>query len=242
MVLASPPSTAYAAEVDRLAQSLRRGLDATGRPDHSLLAEHVRRAADDKAALAAVRVLGPDAFAPALLAGTRPHPLDHQVVAEALRLFPATAQDPVEALCLAQAQGLLVARWSTNGLGGPRPGVEAQAVCAAQAHADWGEWSRRMVWLSPLAWPTVPGPVTDLALARVGDLERGLVRAMLRRDQPTAARLARWVAFGQARGADTALELEPVLRHLTQLTGGGARVLLDIEIARRLVAPEERTG
>ncbi|MFE6402597.1 hypothetical protein [Streptomyces alboflavus] len=86
--------TAYAASAADLAV---RALDALrGIGGTAMVAEHVERADDPKAALAAIRVVGADAFAPYLLADAVFHPQDAAAVTQSFALFPppVTTPDP----------------------------------------------------------------------------------------------------------------------------------------------------
>ncbi|MGV9279673.1 hypothetical protein [Streptomyces sp. NPDC003730] len=226
---------AYAAAVQDVARRLHRTL-YEGRHREPVLAQSVRQAGRNRVSvLAAVRVLGPDALAPALLVGTSPHPEDRDVVAETLLTFPPAREDPVEATCLAHAQQTL-AEEPVRPACEEAHAAQRSFVTESERDTDWCAWAERMARLSPLAWPTLAGQVADRARERVADVERGLTRSMLRRDYASAARLARWAALTQALGTRSGLELEPLLRHLGELGGGTARVLLDVGIARRLSA------
>ncbi|MER5768740.1 hypothetical protein [Streptomyces sp. NPDC001985] len=210
-----------------------------GREDSPGLAVHVQEAMDAKAALAAVRVLGPDLFAPALSASVPVAPGDREVVAEALRVFPPEPDDPPEAACLGRATITLLSQCghepvvTLDSAAGAAPGGAPPAA----EHPHWRPWAQRMAQLSPLALPGVRGPVSEQAIRRVLALNRGLARSMLRRDYPTAARLARWVALADSRGAVLpGTDIETVVEHLELCGAVGARTVLDTAIARRLIA------
>lgn len=97
----------------------------------------------------------------------------------------------------------------------------------------WPVWSATLSRLSVLALPAVDGPVREQVRRRRRDTRRGLVRAMLRQDYLSAARLARWLAL------DAALSPEPLLAaalsHLELFTAPPPRVRLEIALARRLL-------
>ncbi|MDT0346186.1 hypothetical protein [Streptomyces litchfieldiae] len=233
------PLADYAVAVEDLAGRVLaalRGVQDTPGP-----AAHVAEAPDIKAALAAVRVLGPDVFAPALLAGVPPGPDDLTTVTEALRVFPPAPGDPPEVARLTRATVALLARH-----GGEVPAVEDGIPSPApedDADPPWRAWSLTMARLAPLTLPGAAGPLGDRAGRRALDLSRGLARSLMRRDYPTAARLARWVALARARGATAGLDIEPVVRHLELCGGGSARTALDITIARLLIPDRgERPG
>jgi hypothetical protein len=87
--------------------------------------------------------------------------------------------------------------------------------------------------LAPLALPGLGDPFKVSVRRRSHDVARGVVRAMLRRDHPTAARLARWLALAEHHGGAAVLDLLAVLDHL-DLEATEARTALDTAIARRL--------
>ncbi|MEV6424546.1 hypothetical protein [Streptomyces sp. NPDC051662] len=225
----APPAD-YAAAVDSLAGHVLDALRNVRNPPG--LAVHVARAADTQAALAAVRVLGPDVFAPALLTGIPFGPADRQVVAEALRVFPPSPDDPPEAIRLGRATAALLARFDGTGAAVP----DAHDLSAAETDGDWCTWARWMARLSPLALPDLAGPVSEQAARRTLDLNRGLTRSMLRRDYPTAARLARWVALAPSAVAVPGMDIAAVVTHLELCGATGVRTLVNTAIARLLIA------
>lgn len=243
------PRTEYAAAVESLAGRVLGALRGAG--GAVVVARQVEQAPDPKAALAAVRVLGPDVFAPALLAGAPFGPDDAQAVTESFRVFPPAPDAAPEAVWRDRTTAHLLARY-----GGASPedlpaalGVPARPAAGDRGLTDpeprpgpgpggadgaWRAWSLRMAQLSPLALPGVDGPVHAAALRRTRDLARGAGRAMLRRDHPTAARLVRWLAFAVHRGDRPALDVAAVVRHIELHGGSDARTALDTEVARRL--------
>lgn len=184
---------------------------------------------DPKTVLAAVRVVGPDLFAPALLAGAPFAPDDRAAVEEAFRVFPPAPGDAPEVALRDRATLALLARH------GGSPPVPAMRVPVPEeldaGWREWREWSARMARLSPLALPGLDTRVHDQADRRVRCLSRGTTRAMLRRDHPTAARLARWLALSQSRGVAPDMDVGAVLG-LLEVCGGSARTALDLAIAR----------
>ncbi|MFH0243045.1 hypothetical protein ACGRHY_11520 [Streptomyces sp. HK10] len=249
----TPSRTDYAAAVESLADRVLGALRGAGDP--AVVASQVDEAPDPKVALAAVRVLGPDVFAPALLAGAPFGPGDARAVAESLRIFPPAPDAAPEAAWRDWTTVRLLARY-----GGGSPdstftdtlGVREPAPPGGMDFPDspgspgfsWRELSLSMAQLSPLALPNVDGPVHETALGRLRDLSRGTARAMLRRDYPTAARLARWLARAPHRGARPDLDTAAVVRHLELHCGGGGRTALDTAVARGLLdrSPPQRPG
>ncbi|GAA3615482.1 hypothetical protein ACG5V6_17110 [Streptomyces chitinivorans] len=235
----TPSRTDYAAAVESLADRVLGALRGAGDP--AVVASQVDEAPDPKVALAAVRVLGPDVFAPALLAGAPFGPGDARAVAESLRIFPPAPNATPEAAWRDWTTVRLLARYG-GGSPGDTPtdtpedtlGVREPAPPGG-AGSSWRELSLSMAQLSPLALPNVDGPVHEAALDRLCDLSRGAARAMLRRDYPTAARLARWLACALHRGARPDLDTAALVRHLELHCGGGGRTALDTAVARGLL-------
>ncbi|MFP8959701.1 hypothetical protein ACLIYP_03870 [Streptomyces nanhaiensis] len=248
----TPSRTDYAAAVEGLADRVLGALRGAGDPavDPAVVASQVDEAPDPKVALAAVRVLGPDVFAPALLAGVPFGPGDARAVAESLRIFPPAPDAAPEAAWRDWTTVRLLARYGggspdstftdtpedTLGVREPAPpGGTGPAGSPGSPGPSWRDLSLSMAQLSPLALPNVDGPVHETALDRLRDLSRGTARAMLRRDYPTAARLARWLACALHRGARPDLDTAAVVRHLELHCGGGGRTALDTAVARGLL-------
>ncbi|MEV0123650.1 hypothetical protein AB0I16_19325 [Streptomyces sp. NPDC050703] len=234
--------TAYAASAADLAV---RVLDALrGTEDAALVARHVEEAADPKAALAAIRVVGADLFAPHLLADAVLLPEDAMAVVQSFTVFPppvtvppAPPAGPAEPWIAAwrdRATATLLARFS----GGEALVPEPLGAPVAE-EPDWQRWSVRMGQLSPLALPGLDGPVHTAARNAPLALARGACRAVLRRDFPTAMRITRWLALLAAEGARPPIDPAPLVEHL-RLLGGGPRLALDAAIAGRLLAPARR--
>ncbi|MFH8990436.1 hypothetical protein [Streptomyces sp. NPDC017940] len=278
---------AYAASAADLAL---RALDALrGVGGTAMVADHVEQADDPKAALAAVRIVGADLFAPCLLADAAFQPADAAAVAQSFAVFPPPVstpppppEGPAEPWLAAWrdwATAALLARFAGTGTSGPhtagaaadgpsaddggpesalatdiggalapQPGVAPEPeeadgagvgpTGASVPDATWQTWSVRMGQLSPLALPGLDGPVHTTARAAPLALARGATRAVLRRDFPTAARIARWLALLAAEGRRLPLDPVPLVVHLG-LHGGGPRLALDVAIARRLLAVED---
>ncbi|MGW6275525.1 hypothetical protein [Streptomyces sp. NPDC055060] len=126
------PEAAYtgsAADLALRALDALRGIGGT-----ATIAEHVEKADDPRAALAAIRVVGADTFAPYLLAEAVFHPQDAAAVTRSFEVFPppATAPAPPPA---GPAEPWLVAwrDWATTALltrfaqAGPEPAPGATA-------------------------------------------------------------------------------------------------------------------
>ncbi|NGN62424.1 hypothetical protein G5C51_00660 [Streptomyces sp. A7024] len=237
MSLPHPASgQAVASASESLADCLHQALQSG--QIHGVLPAFLGAAEQESTALAAVRVLGPDAVAPTLLSGYAPDGGDRWVLERALAVHPCDDAAPAEARCLGEAQAVL----ADPGAGTTANAPWSQAECVAAASgAAWRIWAQRQALLAPLAWPGLGGPVADSVGERAADIGRGLVRAVLRRDLPTAARLARWAVIAQLRGADTGLGSHGVakaVRHIALCGGDDARMALDTAIVRRLVARE----
>ncbi|WBB61209.1 hypothetical protein O7599_01215 [Streptomyces sp. WMMC500] len=207
----------------------------------------------DTAALAAVRVLGPDLFAPALFCRQPLPQPDRETLGSALRLFPPRPGDSTEARWRDRTTAALLARGSARSLTAlPYAGEEGERAGLAEVveiagivedaedtELSWQERSQRMARLAPLALPEVDGPYQQRACRHVRALSRGATRSLMRRDYPTAARLVRWLALARSRGAQPALDLPTALDHLRLWGAPSARTALDLAIARRLLATTE---
>ncbi|ROR46037.1 hypothetical protein [Kitasatospora cineracea] len=229
----TPLRDEYAAAVEHLA---RRTLDAlrdgTAPPPGEAAGETAPRSL-----LAAARVLGPDLFAPRLLAGAAPDGPTAALLAEARRTLPAPAA-PTEraALVIAWqdwAASRLLAR-TPHGDSAPAPA--APPDLPGPADTGWQTWSVLMSQLAQLALPGLDGPVHESARAHSLELARGTVRSLLRHDLTTAARLARWLALAAAEGRPPRLEVGPVLDRVRLAGDGSARTALGLAVAHRLLA------
>ncbi|WP_406293943.1 hypothetical protein OG948_04215 [Embleya sp. NBC_00888] len=194
---------------------------------------------DRDADLPGLRVLGSDAFAPHVLRGT-PLPADQaEAAARAFDLFPPdTLGASPETAWIITWRDWATARTLTRfglAVDVPLPGDGAQVADAT----TWQAWSVRMAQLSSLALPGLDGPIHAAARRNADSLARGVVRAMLRRDYRTAARIARWLAFVAADGVAFPLELDPLLRHVRLFGGGSTRTVLDTRIAQHVTARED---
>ncbi|WP_395293503.1 hypothetical protein ACF9IK_07770 [Kitasatospora hibisci] len=247
----------YAAAVERVAgrvlDALRGaagpaapGRPGDGTPDGTLPAVPPLEEPLPRPELAAVRVLGPDVFAPRLLHGLAPDRPTALAAALALETFPA----PADAATGDPSDGAVAASWRDRAtldllaLDGhpvsaprpaPRPGPRP-ALLPEPARLGWPRWTVAMAQLSPLALPGLGGPVHDLAHRHSLALARGAARSMMRRDLRTAARIARWLAWTVASGAPEHLEVAPVLDRVRAAGDGSARIALEVAIAEGLLA------
>ncbi|MCC9310144.1 hypothetical protein LN042_24260 [Kitasatospora sp. RB6PN24] len=184
-------------------------------------------------ALAAIRVLGADVLSAYLLAGHAFPTADAELVHAAVGAFPAppgTAPDAAlwalrdQALTAALAElGVVAAGW---------PGLAGTAAEPTEA-PHWAAWSAELVRCSSLALPPLASPLREQARRRRLDLMRGVSRALLRRDYPSAAKLARWLALDERQACEPLLA--PVLEHLEFLAADQPRTKLDVALARRFV-------
>ncbi|UQX04606.1 hypothetical protein [Streptomyces sp. RerS4] len=238
----------YGAAVERMvgrALDALKGVEGTCGPAQPL----------SRAEPAALRVLGPDVFTPRLLASPASGHDAAREVAEAYRVFPPAVGGDAVARWLDWATWTLASR---NGSADPAPAPAREPAPARPAGpffpvpdclpaADgWRPWSLAMARLAPLALPGLDSPLHDAARADPLALARGTVRAMLRRDHRTAARLVRWLAWlawlgRQARLTGPAgpsgppgvrgpvvpegvpVEIEPLITRLKQVGDGSAR-------------------
>ncbi|WP_329061172.1 hypothetical protein [Streptomyces sp. NBC_01429] len=244
--------TSYQVSAAGLARRTLGALQGAG--STAMVAEHVERSPDPGAALAAVRIVGADAFAPALLAGAALHARDAEAVALSFTALPATGGVPAPPDGPEAAWLMAWRDWATVTLltaltGRDTDGVTAEppAAPAAGGGADWASWSVRMGQLCTLALPGLDGPVHEAARRAPLALARGATRATLRRDYPTAARIARWLAWLHAEGVGLPLDPAPLVEHIA-LMAAGDRTALDTAIARRTLTgrpahePSDRTG
>ncbi|WP_051858624.1 hypothetical protein [Streptomyces cellulosae] len=250
------PQSAYVASAAGLAV---RALDALrGVGGTALVARHVEEADDPTAALAAVRVVGADIFAPCLLADAAFHPEDAAVITQSFTVFPPASVSAPPPTGAAEPWIAAWRDWATATLLASRTGTEPDGILAPRPPASaadlpvdtadpgsqdpdtaisWQRWSVRMGQLSPLALPGLKGPVHTAARAAPLALARGATRAVLRRDFPTAMRITRWLALLSAEGVRLPLDPVPMVEHL-RLHGGGPRLALDAAIARQVLGLE----
>ncbi|GLF93838.1 hypothetical protein [Streptomyces yaizuensis] len=202
---------------------VRRSLDAWG---------------DRTGGLAAVRVLGADVLTPFVLTG-RPLPAeDAALVRTAVRAHPAPRHQPLEAALWGARDAALVRALAALGVDGAA-GWEGLAPAPPSSGGLAPDWMSLTAILVPLA--SAAHPFTDAVLrsqlaGRRLDLSRGLVRALLRRDLLSAARMARWLVLDATTPAAAPELVAPALEHLAVLGADDPRVLLEVAVARRLMA------
>ncbi|MFI6642596.1 hypothetical protein [Streptomyces sp. NPDC050504] len=89
------PDRSQAAYAGSAADLALRALDALrGIGGTAMIAGHAEQTDDPQAALAAIRIVGADAFAPCVLAGAEFHPADAAAVAQSFAVFPPPAHAP----------------------------------------------------------------------------------------------------------------------------------------------------
>lgn len=245
-VVSGPPRAVFATAVETLADSVVRAL--TGADDAFQLADQLPpdgSAADLRARVAAVRVLGPDALAPFALAGHRFGPGDAEVVAASIRMFPFAEPD-VEAvgpdLDVDNADSTVLVRalrdWATGevltrlGVPGSARPYPARAGAGVGRNQGWVGWTGTLAQLSPLALPGLDTCIHADARRYRLDVARAVTRAMLRRDHLTAARLVRWLVAGGDVPMDPPFLVAPVLRRLELVAEPDPRLRLEITMAR----------
>ncbi|ANW20325.1 hypothetical protein [Streptomyces clavuligerus] len=190
---------------------------------------------DRTGGLAAVRVLGADVLTPFVLTG-RPLPAeDAALVRTAVRAHPAPRHQPLEAALWGARDAALVRALAALGV----DGADWEGLAPASPSPDGlaADWMSLTAVLVPLA--SAAHPFTDTALrtqlaGRRLDLSRGLVRALLRRDLLSAARMARWLVLDAS--ATVPDLVGPALEHLATLGADDPRVQLEVAVARRLTA------
>lgn len=230
-VASGSPRVVYAAAVERLAASV---VGALGSAEGVFRLRDQLSGVEDKAGLAAVRILGPDALVPFVLGGHRFRAEDAEVAAASLRVFPMTGADgqreggvAVRAL-RDWATGQVLTRLGARGFARPYP-----RGAGVGRESGWLRWTGVLAQLSPLAFPGMDSPVHAEVRRYPQDVARGVTRAMLRRDYLTAVRLVRWLVTGDEPVEDPWFALEPVMRHVELVAEPDARLLLELAMARR---------
>lgn len=233
---------ASAADLALCALDALRGVEGT-----ALVAAHVERADDPKAALAAIRVVGADAFAPHLLGDAVLHPEDAAAVSQSFAVFPPPVSTPgpppsgpVEPWIAAWrdwATAALVARLAGtegDGLLAPQPSgapVLTDHAEGAAPGADTGGPDTSTPDVAASAAATSATPDTDWQRwsVRMGQLSPLAVPAL---DSPVHA-AARAAPLALAHGATRAVLRRdfPTATHITRwlalLHAEGVRLPLD---------------
>ncbi|MER6910992.1 hypothetical protein ABT354_04885 [Streptomyces sp. NPDC000594] len=199
---------------------VRRSLDAWG---------------DRTGGLAAVRVLGADVLTPFVLTG-RPLPAeDAALVRTAVRAHPAPRHQPLEAALWGARDAALVRALAALGVDGTDwEGLAPAPPLSGGLAPDWMSLTAVLVPLASAAHPFTDTALRSQLAGRRLDLSRGLVRALLRRDLLSAARMARWLVLDTPAAAPDLVT--PALEHLEVLGADDPRVQLEVAVARRLMA------
>ncbi|MQS35351.1 hypothetical protein [Streptomyces katsurahamanus] len=199
---------------------------------------------DGTGGLAAVRVLGADVLTPFVLTG-RPLPAeDAALVRTAVRAHPAPRLQARESALWGTRDAALVDALAAVGVDGAGwEGLAPAPPPNGGLAVDWLSLAALLVPLASAAHPFADAALRAQLAGRGPDLTRGLVRSLLRRDLLSAARLARWIVLdgqsgqpGQAGPSTPPPLLAPALEHLEVLGSGDPRVLLEVAVARRLMA------
>lgn len=185
---------------------------------------------DDPLTVAAVRVLGADVLAPAVLRGRPSAVVAPSSVEQACAAYaPAPGSTPVTVWSHWGLSEALRRTAGTHEAGGPTAG---QPDAAWVRELPWQGMTHHLAQLAALA---VPGD-TALHAAVAGrpvDLARGFVRAVRRRDWLQAAGAGRWLTL--TPGVPPSLGLGPGLEFVARMGGEDARVALHV-CAARLIA------
>lgn len=196
---------------------------------------------DVTAAMGAVRLVGADVFVPQSLLNRPVDTRDVEIVESSFSVFPPTGQPSTpEQRVMAWrdwATGRLLARLTERNP--PAPAAAPGTIAAVLGDpGDWRRWSIALAQLSSLAQPDVCGPVIQAVEEGCRSLSRGATRAVLRRDHPMAARLARWVALLAGRGGRLDLDPGLLIEHIRLHAGTEPSLLLDLAVARQLLDRE----
>ncbi|TQF06479.1 hypothetical protein E6W39_35160 [Kitasatospora acidiphila] len=219
--------------VDSAAQTLAAELveAISGTADGFSLHRKIAQQTEPVPALAAIRVLGADVLSAYLLADHAFADADAELVHAAVGAFPAPpGTAPDGALWALRDRALTTALAELGVAADGWPGLAGTTVEPPEA-AHWAAWSGELVRCSSLALPPVASPLREQARRRRLDLVRGVSRALLRRDYPSAAKLTRWLALDERQVPEPLLA--PALEQLEHLAAGQPRTMLDVTLARR---------
>lgn len=233
------PAEVRVSLADAATELAGRVLDAVRGAGGVGLVDYVEACADEKTALGAVRLLGADLFAPQLVADRPLDPREAAVVAESFAVFPpvtgaASAEQRV-ASWRDWAAVRLLARFFGPEPDGPAITPPDTAAAVLGPVEDWPRWSATAARLSPLALPEVDGPVVAAVAREPLAVARGASRAVLRRDYPTAGRLARWAALLTHQGVLMPLDPLLLVDEIRLHAGAEPRLSLDLAVARLLL-------
>jgi hypothetical protein len=184
---------------------------------------------DRSAGLAAVRTLGADVLSPFVLKGFPLHDEDAALVEAAVRAYPAPQDRSRENVLWGARDAALVRALAALGVDATGWEGMAPAPPAPEPLArEWVALAADLVRLACTAPPFTEATVREELANRRLDVTRGLVRALLRGDTLSAARLARWLTCD-----DRPPLLASALEHLEIVGADDPRVLLETAIARR---------
>ncbi|GAA0917633.1 hypothetical protein [Nonomuraea longicatena] len=182
------------------------------------------------AGLAAVRVLGADVLTPFVVNGLTLTAQDAALIRTAVRAYPAPQAPASEVSLWGVRDAALVRALAASGV--DATGWEGLAPAESPARLltlPWVAMAAELVRMTGAAPPFAEQDVRAHLARRHLDVGRGLVRALLRRDLLSAARLARWLGPADARLT------APVLDYLEIAGTDDARVTLETAITRRLM-------
>ncbi|MCT2589735.1 hypothetical protein LHJ74_07345 [Streptomyces sp. N2-109] len=184
---------------------------------------------DDPATVAAVRVLGADAFAPCTLRGKTPTDADVALVEGAVGAFPPKPGASSASAWSHWGMRAALHRVRT-GAPGPDLGPEPDPETGWVASEPWQRMTHQLSQLAALAVPGLPSPLAAAVAKRPVDLARGFVRAVRRRDWLQAAGAGRWLAVTE--GVPASLGLDGGLDLIHHMGAADARVALQVRAAQ----------
>ncbi|MEO3752446.1 hypothetical protein [Streptomyces sp. B6B3] len=191
----------------------------------------------DPVVLAAARVLGADLLAPRTLAGRAVQAEQLRLADAAARAFPPAAGSATSAW----SHWGLVAALRAAGRAGPGAGTGAlpgEPDSAWVREETWQRVTGRLANLAALAVPGLSTALSGAAAGRTGDIARGFVRAVRRRDWLQAAGAGRWLAT--LADVPATLGLDAGLAFVAQMGGEDARVELHVCAAQLMREDADR--
>ncbi|GLW11453.1 hypothetical protein Misp01_65810 [Microtetraspora sp. NBRC 13810] len=229
-ITSAPTPGTVGPAVHLLAGALTRALLEEG--DGFRLGRFLADSGDRSAGLAAVRVLGADVLTPFVLKGLPLPGEDAALIEAAVRVYPAPQDQPRETALWRVREAALVRALAALGVDASGwEGLTPVRPARQPPAPEWVPLAVDLVRLACAAPPFTDATVREELARRRLDLTRGLVRALLRRDALSAARLARWLTFDAVTARPPLLA--PALEHLEIVGADDARVLLETTIARR---------